>query len=233
MRFLVGTSGFSYKEWKGSFYPADLSEAGMLPYYAQHFPAVELNNTFYRMPTTSAAESWSTQAPPAFQFALKAPQTITHRKRLNNAAKEAANFLKVASVLKDRQGPLLFQLPPNFKKDLDRLEKFLKPVAKSARIVFEFRHVSWFDDSVFDCLRTNSCALCISDMDDGPEARVLATAKWGYVRLRKANYSDAKLREWIKKIKGLDWGDVFVFFKHEDTGKGPKFAKRLSELAGS
>jgi uncharacterized protein YecE (DUF72 family) len=233
MRFLVGTSGYSYKEWKGSFYPADMSEAGMLPYYAQHFPAVELNNTFYRMPTTSAAESWAKLAPPAFQFALKAPQTITHRKRLNNAAKEAANFLKVASVLKERQGPLLFQLPPNFKKDLDRLEKFLKSVAKSARVAFEFRHESWFDDSVFDCLRANSCALCVADIDDGPEPRVLATAKWGYVRLRKENYTDAKLRDWAKRLKELEWADGFVFFRHEDTGKGPKFAKRFLEFAGS
>ena len=136
MRFLVGTSGYSFKEWKGSFYPKDLSIDDMLPYYAQHFSTVELNSTFYRMPTESLAESWIQQSPATFQFALKAPQTITHRKRLNNAAKEAASFLKVASLLKERQGPLLFQLPPNFKKDLGRLEKFLKTVAKSARASF-------------------------------------------------------------------------------------------------
>ncbi len=180
MQFFVGTSGYSYKEWKGTFYPEKLPQKEMLGYYAQRFSTVELNNTFYRMPTVSGVESWAQQVPDSFRFVMKAPQAITHHKRLKNVEAETDGLLRAASVLKERQGPLLFQLPPNLKKDLSRLEDFLGIISNRAPAAFEFRHESWFDDEVFDCLRANSCALCIADMDDSPTANLVGTANWGY-----------------------------------------------------
>jgi len=233
MRFLVGTSGYSYPKWKGSFYPEKLPQKEMLDYYAQRFSTVELNNTFYRMPTESNLKSWAQQVPEGFRFALKAPQIITHRKRLKDAANETELFLGTAAILKARLGPLLFQLHPSQKKDLPRLEAFLALLGEKTLAAFEFRHESWFDDEVFDCLRENSCALCVADTDDGPAAAVVGTAGWGYVRLRRESYNDSSLREWIARFNSQSWGEVYVFFKHEDTGTGPKFAARFLELAAS
>jgi uncharacterized protein YecE (DUF72 family) len=232
MRFFVGTSGYSYKEWKGSFYPDKLPQKDMLSYYGQRFSTVEINNTFYRMPKSSVLESWAQQVPDGFRFVLKASQRITHQKRLKGAEDETDYLLRTASVLKQRQGPLLFQLPPDFKKDLPRLGAFLGLVRDAAPAAFEFRHESWFDDEVYDCLRTNGCALCVADTDDSPSSDVVSTARWGFVRLRREGYTDEQLGQWVNKLKSQPWDEAYVFFKHEDAGVGPKLAARFLELAG-
>lgn len=203
----------------------------MLSYYAQRFSTVEINNTFYRMPTASVVESWAEQVPDLFRFVLKAPQTITHRKRLKDAEDETDRLLRTATVLRGRQGPLLFQLPPNFKKDLSRLEAFLGLIAGRTSAAFEFRHESWFDDEVFDHLRANSCALCIADTDDSPSPSLVNTAGWGYLRLRREGYTHESLGEWIEKLQSPGWNEAYVFFKHEDAGTGPKLAARFLDLA--
>ncbi|HLJ10455.1 MAG TPA: DUF72 domain-containing protein [Planctomycetaceae bacterium] len=232
MRFFVGTSGYSYKEWKGSFYPENLPQKEMLAYYSQRFAAVEINQTFYQLPTKSSQESWAETVPDEFQFTLKAPRKITHIRRLKDAADETKRFLAATAALKKRRGPLLFQLPPNFKKDLARLKAFLRLVGSRTPGAFEFRHASWFDDDVFDCLRKKSCALCTADVDDSPPADLVATSGWGYIRLRRADYTDAVLRKWIKRLRSQPWDTAYVFFKHEETGSGPRLAGRFLELAG-
>ena len=231
MRFFVGTSGYSYKEWKGSFYPEKLPQREMLAYYAQRFGTVEVNNSFYRMPAASVLKSWAQEVPAGFRFVLKAPQTITHFKRLNNAKSVTNDFLRIAATLKQRRGPVLFQLPPNFKKDLARLEVFLSLIRKGTAIAFEFRHSSWFDNEVIDCLRAKSCALCVADTDDLPRADLISTAGWGYVRLRRKHYTRKQLAAWVERMKAQAWSEAYVFFKHEDAGTGPKFAARFLELA--
>ena len=231
MQFFVGTSGYSYREWKGSFYPERLPQREMLGYYAQRFSAVEINNTFYRMPATDVLQSWLQHVPTEFRFALKAPQTITHRKRLKGVRREVKNFFRAASVLNKRLAPLLFQLPPNFKKDLPRLEALLQLIGRT-RAAFEFRHPTWFDGDVFDALRRKSCALCIADMDDSPTPDVVGTADWGYVRLRRKRYTRRRLGEWIEKLRSQKWASAYVFFKHEETGTGPRLAARFMELTG-
>ena len=233
MKFLVGTSGYGHKEWKGNFYPQGLSDKKMLSYYAERFSTVEINYTFRRLPTRKVVLSWAGQVPDSFRFVLKAPQAITHRKRLRNAAKETNAFLRVAAALKERQGPLLFQLPPNFKKDVVRLEAFLKHVAVRAKSAFEFRHASWFDKEVFDCLRAHAAVLCVAEGDDLPESDLVRTANWGYVRLRDDRYTDKRLRSWIQRIKAQKWRESYVFLKHESTGMGPKLAARFMKLTGS
>jgi uncharacterized protein YecE (DUF72 family) len=231
MKFVVGTSGYGHKEWKGIFYPKGLSEKKWLSYYAEWFSTVEINYTFRRLPTRSIVRSWAEQVPKSFRFVLKAPQVITHRKRLRNAAKETNAFLRIAGELKERQGPVLFQLPPNFKKDVSRLEAFLKHVAGRAKLAFEFRHASWFDKEVFDCLKAHSAVLCVAEGDDLPESDLVRTANWGYLRLRDDGYTDRRLRAWMKRIKAQKWNQAYVFFKHESTGSGPKLATRFMELA--
>ena len=227
----VGTSGYSYKEWKGSFYPQDLPAAQMLDYYAGRFGAVEINNTFYRMPKASVLEEWSAQVPEGFRFTLKAPQSITHFKRLKDAGESVAYFLGQAGALGQRLGPLLFGLPPNFKKDLPRLRGFLELVPKHVRVAFEFRHDSWFDDEVFGALRQRQAALCIAEAEEGANVPQVATADWGYLRLRLPEYTDADLKRWLKWVRQQAWGDAFLFFKHEDEARGPAFAARLLDLA--
>jgi uncharacterized protein YecE (DUF72 family) len=232
MKFLAGTSGYSYKEWKGGFYPEKLPDKQMLSYYAQHFSTVEINSTFRRFPTASTVEAWAAQVPDSFRFVLKARQTITHFRRLQNAEEQIDDFINLASLLGKRQGPLLFQLPPNFKKDMSRLEAFLNYVRGRAAIVLQLQHESWYDDEVYDCLRAHSAALCSTD-DEGPACdKVIGTTSWGYVRLREERYTDARLRKWISRIKAHDWKEVYVFFKHEDVGAGPKLAERFLKLAG-
>jgi uncharacterized protein YecE (DUF72 family) len=232
MRFLVGTSGYSYKEWKGGFYPEKLPGKQMLGYYAQRFSTVEINSTFRRFPSASTVESWAEQVPNSFRFVLKARQTITHFRRLQNAEEQIDDFINLASLLKERQGPLLFQLPPNFKKDMGRLEAFLNYVRGRAAIVLQLQHESWYDDEVYDCLRAHSAALCSVD-DEGPACdRVFGTTNWGFVRLREEHYTDHRLKKWIEKLKAQDWNEAYVFFKHEDVGAGPKLAARFLKLAG-
>ena len=230
MKFFVGTSGYAYKEWKGSFYPEKIKPAEMLPYYAERFAAVEINNTFYRMPDAATVESWTGQVPASFRFVLKAPQTITHRKRLRNVEEETEQFLTTSEVLKKRRGPLFFQLPPNFKKDLPRLTDFLSLIGKQADVAFEFRHGSWFDDETYEALRKHRCALCWADADDTPEPPLVATAGWGYVRLRRAEYTKKQLATWLERFRKQEWKEASIFFKHEETGTAPKFGAQLLEL---
>jgi uncharacterized protein YecE (DUF72 family) len=233
MQFFVGTSGYSYEEWKGSFYPQKLPNKQMLSHYAEQFSAVELNNTFRRMPSESNFESWANQVPGTFRFALKAPQAITHFKRLKDAQEPTNHLFRTAAVLKSKLGPVLFGLPGNFKKDLPRLEDFLHLIPKNAQAAFEFRHKSWFDDDVFECLRASRCALCVNDDPEFPQAPLLSSTNWGYVRLRRKRYTKKTLGDWVKKLRSQPWKQAYVFFKHEVTGTGPKFAARFIALAVS
>ncbi|MEK9136369.1 MAG: DUF72 domain-containing protein [Bacteroidota bacterium] len=230
MHLFVGTSGYSYKEWKGNFYPEDLPDKEMLSYYGKQLSAVEINNTFYRMPKESVLKLWAEQVPSGFRFSIKASQRITHIKRLKDAGDETEYLLRTARTLEEKLGVILFQLPPNLKKDLDRLARFLKTLHGDIRATFEFRHPSWFDDEVFNLLRENSCALCIADFDEELEVPLVGTAPWGYLRLRRESYSTADLKKWLKRIEGQNWKDAFVFFKHEDAGTGPKLAAQFIKL---
>jgi uncharacterized protein YecE (DUF72 family) len=229
MNFYVGTSGYAYKEWKGSFYPEKFPDKQMLSYYSERFRSVEINNTFYKPPTASVLEAWVAEVPADFRFVLKAPQEITHRKRLVGVEEMVSSFIDTAECLKERLGPLLFQLPPNYKKNMERLSAFLPLVAKQCRVTFEFRHPSWFDDEVFGLLREHNVALCIADADDDLEVPFEATADWGYSRLRRVEYSNSALKTWATNMQKQNWSDCFVFFKHEDTGTGPKFATQFLE----
>ncbi|HYX31182.1 MAG TPA: DUF72 domain-containing protein [Pyrinomonadaceae bacterium] len=230
MNLHVGTSGYSYKEWKGNFYPEDLPAKEMLAYYSRRLPAVEINNTFYRLPQPSMIENWKEQVPPEFRFSIKATQRITHIKRLNNCADETKYLLETAGLLEDRLGVVLFQLPPNAKKDVERLRNFLSLLPSDKRAAFEFRHESWFDDEALDILRNENCALVVSDIDEKPLDQIVSTASWGYLRLRRMNYEPNDLVEWMKRINDQKWSDAFVFFKHEDEGVGPKLAAKFLEL---
>jgi uncharacterized protein YecE (DUF72 family) len=233
MQFFVGTSGYSYGAWKGKFYPEKIAQKEMLWYYARRFAAVEINSTFYRMPEAEVFKSWAQQVPGEFRFALKAPYAITHRKRLKGVRRETNDLLRAASVLQGRPPPVLFQLPPNFKKDLARLEAFLDFIRNRVKAAFEFRHPSWFDDDVFDALRSRRCALCIADTDEFPNPAIIRTAGWGYIRLRRKRYNRKLLGEWVELLRSQKWNAVYVFFKHEETGTGPRFAARFLELAGA
>jgi uncharacterized protein YecE (DUF72 family) len=231
MRYFIGTSGYSYKEWKGSFYPEKFSDKKMLSFYAERFSSVEINCTFRQIPSPSTIANWAAQVPINFRFVCKAPQSITHHKKLQNAEEETKRFFEALSGLEMRQGPVLFQLPPTFKKDLPRLENFLVSF-KGKQAAMEFRHQSWFDDEVFDCLRQYACGLCVSDGDEYPVTELVKTTHWGYVRLRREDYTDAELRKWIKKFESPGWKEMYVFFRHEDIGTGPKLAVRLMKLLG-
>jgi uncharacterized protein YecE (DUF72 family) len=233
MNVYVGTSGYSYKEWKGTFYPKSLPATKMLRYYGERLRTVEINSTFRGIPKASVLEGWAEAVPADFKFVLKAPQQITHLRRLNNTGELVSQFVEVAGALTERQGPLLFQLPPNAKKDVPRLRTFLGELKSPLRAAFEFRHPSWFDEEVFGLLRDHGVALCLADADDDLEVPFVATADWGYLRLRRPDYDDAGLKEWAKRVRAQGWRDAFVFFKHEDEGKGPLLAKRYLELAAS
>jgi uncharacterized protein YecE (DUF72 family) len=231
MNLHVGTSGYSYKEWKGSFYPEKIPAKEMLRYYSERLSTVEINATFYRMPQQSMLENWKEQVPGSFRFSLKASQRITHFKRLKETSEETKYFLETASVLGDQLGVILFQLPPNMKKDLPRLEEFLAQLPRSTRAAFEFRHPTWFDDDVLELLRGRNHPLVVSDTDDMPTTHIDKTADWGYLRLRRVNYSEENLAEWLGRIRDQNWNQTFVFFKHEDEGTGPKLAGQFLNLA--
>jgi len=226
MRLHVGTSGYSYAEWKGTFYPKGMPAAEMLAFYAAHFDTVEINNTFYRMPKAAMLETWAAQVPPHFLFALKAPQWITFRKDLAGAADGAAQFRAVAATLGARLGPLLFRIPPFLEKDVAKLEIVLAALPPAQRVALEFLHESWLDDEVYALLRRRDVAICLSDTDD-TAALVVPTASWGYLRLRRTEYTPRMLAEWRARIEAQPWQEAFVFFKHEDEGKGPKFAREF------
>lgn len=225
----AGTSGFSYKEWRGSFYPDKMRESEMLAFYAAQFDAVELNNTFYRMPNESTLTQWAGQVPPSFRFALKASRTITHIKRLKDVAEPVEYLYRTTAVLGERRGPVLFGLPPNMKVDLDRLSALLALVPRDVPTAIEFRHESWHDDAVFDALRDHNVALCIAHTDE-EETPFVATASWGYLRLRREAYAADELRDWRARIAAQPWSDAYVFFKHEDTGTGPRLAHEFLTL---
>ena len=232
MNLHVGTSGYSYKEWKGSFYPSKIPAKEMLGYYSERLSTVEINASFYRMPQKSMLETWKEQVPKNFRFSLKAPQRITHFKRLKETAEDVRYFLDVASVLGDQLGVVLFQLPPNMKKELARLEEFVDELPATIHSAFEFRHPSWFEDDVLNLLRTKNHALVISDTDDMPANHIDKTADWGYLRLRRVVYSADILKDWLNRIGQQQWNQTFVFFKHEDEGTGPRLAAEFLQLAG-
>jgi len=231
MDLFVGTSGYSYKEWKGTFYPKELPAKQMLRYYSERFRVVEVNSTFNGMPKASVLKGWTDTVPTDFKFVLKAPRRITHIKRLKEADALVAHLLEVAETLTEHQGPLFFQLPPTLKKDVLRLRAFLALLPLQRRAAFEFRHASWLDDEVFGLLRDHRAALCIADAEDNLEVPFVATTDWGYLRLRRRDYSAAQLKAWVKRVQEQGWRDAFVFFKHEDEGKGPRMAKQFLELA--
>jgi len=231
MKLHVGTSGYSYKEWKGNFYPEDLPAKEMLSYYSRQLPAVEINNTFYRLPQPAMIENWKEQVPKRFRFSIKASQRITHIKRINNVADETKYLLETVALLEERLGVVLFQLPPNMKKDTERLKTFLDLLSEDTRTAFEFRHETWFDEEVFDLLRAKNCALVVSDTDEKPLTEIISTAKWGYLRLRRTAYDGADLVAWLTRVRAQKWKDAFVFFKHEDEGVGPRLAAQFIEMA--
>ena len=232
MNVMVGTSGYSYPEWKGNFYPEKMAAKDMLRYYAERFPTVEINNTFYRMPTADLLNGWAEQVPESFTFVLKASKRITHDRRLKDCAESLEYLTRVAATLGSRLGPLLFQLPPNFKKDAARLQGLFEQMPERRRMAVEFRHASWFDDEVFDTLRENGAALCVADTGEEPVTPLVATADWGYLRLRKEDFSEPELRQWADRIREQPWKDAFVFLKHEEEGKGPKLATQLIGILG-
>ena len=222
----VGTSGYNYTEWRGTFYPADLKTKDMFAFYSGRFRTVEINYTFYRMPTAKTTAAWLAQAPEGFTYALKAPQRITHIQRLMGSEDAVKFFCDAARVLGAHLGPLLFQLPPTFRRDLARLEAFLKIVPADLRAAIEFRHDSWLTDDVYALLSAHNVALCIADFGD-KTTPLRATARHGYLRLRDEGYQPADLERWAKTVKDQTphWDETWVFFKHEDEGKGPEFAQ--------
>jgi uncharacterized protein YecE (DUF72 family) len=229
----VGTSGYNYPEWKGSFYPESLPQARMLPYYAARFPTVEINYTFYRMPTEKLVAGWADQTPSPYKLTLKAPRRITHDNRLKNCGSLVAGFCEVAGTLAGKLGALLFQLPPNLKKDLPLLDAFLDDLPRKAPAAFEFRHASWLDEEVFERLRKRNLALCVADSEK-MSTPVTITADYAYFRLRDEGYTADDIARWADAIARDTGGcrDVFVYFKHEEQGKGPEFAALLMKGLG-
>ena len=228
MRLLTGTSGFAYREWKGAFYPPDLPASAMLAYYANRFPAVEINASFYRMPSAAVLAQWGAQVPAGFTFVLKATRSITLRKRVEEAAAVVDAFFRIAAVLRDRLGPVLMQLPPNLKRDVGRLDAFLSLPPAGARLALEFRHASWFHDEVYAMLRARGVALCVAQSEES-ETPLVPTTSWGYLRMRGAAYTDAELDVWAARVRAQPWTEAFAFFRHEDEGTGPRLAARFRE----
>jgi uncharacterized protein YecE (DUF72 family) len=233
MNIHVGTSGFGYKEWKGKFYPEKISPKEMLRFYSERLGTVEINNTFHHMPTESVLRSWAEQVPDDFVFALKAPQVMTHFKRLKNVDEEADYFFGTLSALGGKLGPVLFQLPKSFPADLPALKYFLGLIPGTVSCAFEFRSPSWLADEILDLLRERGCSLCTADTDENPANEIIGAMPWGYLRLRRTDYADADLSQWLKRIRSQKWKRAFVFFKHEEEAKGPEMAIRFRELVGS
>jgi uncharacterized protein YecE (DUF72 family) len=228
---LVGTSGYNYPEWKGSFYPDRLASAKMLSYYAERFPTVEINYTFYRMPSPKLLEGWAAQAPPSFRFTLKAPRRITHDARLRDCAALLQDFCRIAAGLGERLGALLFQLPPSFRLDLEAFDAFLESMPDGTCAAFEFRHASWLTGEVYERLRSRNLALCIAD-SERMTTPIVETATYGYFRLRDEGYQPDDIARWAEIIRerALAWTETYVYFKHEEQGKGPELARALSAL---
>ena len=231
MRLSVGTSGYSYKEWKGPFYPEKLAAKDMLGWYAERLPAVEINNTFYRMPKRSVLENWAEQVPEDFRFSVKASRRITHFKRLKDAGDELGFLVENLAALGERLGVVLFQLPPNMKADEERLAAFQSLLPEDLPVAFEFRHDSWNSSSVLDRLRERGHALVQSDTEETPADEIVTTAPHCYLRLRRSDYERADLADWIARIRAESPEEAFVFFKHEDEGAGPRMASEFLEVA--
>jgi uncharacterized protein YecE (DUF72 family) len=229
-KLLAGASGYSYKEWKGSFYPEELKPEGMLAFYAARLPTVEINNTFYRMPKTDVLDAWAKATPAGFRFSIKASRRITHMSRLkaDSAADSVAFLYKNLQSLGDKCGPVLFQLPPFLKKDLPRLQEFLALLPQGHGAAFEFRNDSWFDDEVYQVLKGAGAALCLSEREDNAPPPLVETAPWGYVRLRLEEYSNADLEQWAQRLAKTGWRDVYVYFMHEPTA--PAYAQTLMKF---
>ena len=223
----VGTSGYNYEAWRGSFYPEDLPSKKMLGYYAEQLDTVEINYSFYRKPTPKILESWAAQVPERFRFALKAWQRITHQKRLRETAELVSSFAETARTLGPRLAPVLYQLPPNLKTDVPLLRDFLNQLPRDLRAAFEFRHASWFTDETYDLLSRHRAALCIADSEELSTPPV-ATAPFGYLRLRRADYAEGDLAAWAERIRDTQrWKRVYVYLKHEESGRGPALARAL------
>jgi uncharacterized protein YecE (DUF72 family) len=233
MRILVGTSGWSYKEWKGSFYPSKLRADEMLRFYASRFSTVEVNNTFYRMPTEAVLAGWTEQVPQEFRFVVKASRRVTHNNRLTDEDGSLAYFLRAVTPLGERMGPTLFQLPPTFRKDVGRLSEFLGLLPRRWPAAVEFRHSSWFDNEVYDALRARDTALVAVDADEAAAqgAPLIPTASWGYVRLRRLGYDASALQQWATRIREQHWREAYVFLKHEEGSPvGPGAAQELKRI---
>jgi uncharacterized protein YecE (DUF72 family) len=230
LKLHVGTSGYSYKEWVGSFYPPKHPAHRMLSYYGERFDTVEINNTFYRAPTVAMLEKWASEVPASFRFVLKAPKRITHERKLADVDDAVGYLLEASQALGEKRGPFLFQLPPFFRKDLARLKDFLARLG-GAPAALEFRHETWLDDEVYEALRAHGAALCLADTEEA-EPPLVSTARWGYLRLRRPDYGDPELATWLERARAQGWDEAYVFFKHEDEGKGPALAARFLELAG-
>lgn len=230
MRLWIGTSGYNYPEWRGSFYPEKLPAAQMLPYYATRFASVEINNSFYRMPSAQTLLGWSQATPERFKLTLKASRRITHEARLRDCTATVEHLLQLAATLGPKRGALLFQLPPYLKKDLGLLGTFIATLPHDCRAAFEFRHASWFDDELYALLAGRNLALCIADSDK-LSTPVQVTARYGYFRLRDEGYAPADIVRWgeIIATQAGHCDDVFVYFKHEESGKGPAFAQLLQQ----
>jgi uncharacterized protein YecE (DUF72 family) len=236
MRILAGTSGFAFKEWKGVFYPDGTKDAAMLAYYASRFPTVEINNTFYRLPKESVLADWAAQVPEGFTFTVKASQRITHFARLKPESAELVDYLvKATSVMGTRLGPILFQLPPNMKRDIDRLKAFVARLPKDRRFAIEFRHVSWFEDDVVQTLRDHDVAMVGIEQPDFTSP-VHSTASWGYLRLHRFDYSPQMLTDWAARVRASGWTDAYVFFKHDHVpdseGSGPLAVEAFRRVCG-
>jgi len=232
-RLWAGASGYSFKEWKGSFYPDKIAPEAMLAWYSQRLPTVEINNSFYQMPKPNVLAHWAEVTPPGFRFSIKASRRITHDARLSaeTAARPLAYLYENLAALGAKRGPVLFQLPPFLKKDPARLQAFLQLLPQGHRATFEFRHDSWFDDEVYTLLRGAGAALCVSEREDSTTAPLVETAPWGYVRLRLESYSPAELAAWHERLAATGWQEVHVYFMHEPTAPG--YARSLLDLAGT
>ena len=230
-RLLAGASGYAFKEWKGSFYPEKIKPDEMLSYYADRLPTVEINNTFYRMPGVDMLKAWVATTPTAFRFAIKASRRITHIARLkaDSAADCVAFLYRNLAALGDKRGPVLFQLPPNLKKDLPRLETFLRLLPGDHRAAFEFRNETWFSEDVYAALKASGASLCLSEREDNAPPPLVETAPWGYVRLRLESYSDDDLRAWARRLEASSWRPIHVYFMHEPTA--PAYARTLMSFA--
>lgn len=230
MTVWVGTSGYDYPEWKGSFYPDSLPASRRLAYYAERFPTVEINYTYYRTPSAKTLAGWHEATPAAFKLTLKAPKRITHEARLRDCGEHVRHFCQVAATLDTKLGVLLFQLPPYLRKDLARFDAFLQELPQNTRAAFEFRHVSWLDEELFARLRTRNLALCVGD-SERLKTPIVVTADYAYFRLRDEGYTPDDIARWAQLIREntAACGDVFVYFKHEEAGKGTEFGRMLMD----